>query len=177
MSNWILPSLFVFAVIRKSFHDKSINSIQCDFLWRFRIDRHCNQCNVTVWWFYLNLNISLGLGWGLFRVGLSSALGCFRVGTDFIRPFSSWGHFFVWVISSWDSTARVMSGPFRVGSVRVGSGQVGIRSGRGQFWSGSVQVEKFRRKNSWLNKIWDEKCMEGIILEWIFCWSVGRTEC
>ena len=128
MSNWILPSLFIFAVIRKAFHDKSINSIQCDFLWRFRIDGHCNQCDVTVRWFYLNLNISLEL----------------RFERDEFR---------VWVISGRD---HIRFGPFPIWTIL----------GRGQFGSGSFRVEKFRRKKSWLNKIWDEKCMEGIILEY-----------
>jgi len=54
VSNWILPSLFIFSIIWKSFHDKCIYSIKCYFLWRFRIYRHCNQCNITVRWFYLN---------------------------------------------------------------------------------------------------------------------------
>ena len=174
MSNWILPSLFVFAVIWKSFHDKSINSIQCDFLGGFRIDRHCNQCNVTVRWFNLNFNISLGLesisGW--FKFGL----GWFRVGAVFI---SSWGHF--WFGSFQDGPQLLGSGRAWANSGRdqFGSGpiRVGVNFGRGHFGSGSVRVEKFRRKNSWLNKKWNEKCMEGIILERIFCWSVGRTEC
>ena len=138
MSNWILPSLFVFAVIRKSFHDKSINSIQCDFLGRFRIDWHCNQCNVTVRWFYLNFNISLGLGWGLFRVSHISVWAVFG-----LEPTWTWVFLVKVILRSFWAEAifglghfklvHVGLGPFRVGPRPSGSIRVGVSPGRDQF--------------------------------------------